>query len=171
LVSAVLERKKASPAATLAGVLWLHGEIECRETQEETAGYATALEELVRALRSDLGMPSLPFVMLMPRNVSGIQRVLPSFEQGIGDLEGRLGFFKPMRQPGFSPFEVYGDRFPLNASPFGEDADQVHNHYTAVGQRRIGELFATAHMAQPTRGSRKHQAKALSLTTASTAAG
>lgn len=127
--------------AELAGVLWVHGEIEGRNAN--TAGpYARALAELISRMRTDLGVvPDLPFAMLMPwPGGAKVEPVLPAFLSGLDALERGLPRFTLVRAPAHS-LEVYGDRYPsLDASPF--DEPNCLSHYTEEGQRVVGTLFA-----------------------------
>jgi len=140
LIADVSARLRNDASAVLSGVLWVHGELEGRNAL--TAGtYARALSELVAAMRSDLGIPDLPFAMLMPwPAASNLTPVLPEFLSTLDALERDLPLFNLVRAPNAS-LEVYGDRYPsLSASPF--QAADVLGHYTEAGQRIAGGLLA-----------------------------
>ena len=143
LIQDVLKRLRNDESSVLSGVLWVHGEIECRDP--EAAGeYAGALAELIRGLRSDLGMPELLFAMLMPWPYAHLVPALPEFLTGLHALERDLPHFRLIRATdptGLHPLEVYADRYTsLEESPF--DAPDVFNHYTEPGMRAAGELLA-----------------------------
>ncbi len=144
LIQDVVERLRNDESSVLSGVLWVHGEIECRDP--EAAGeYAGALAELIRGLRSDLGMPELLFAMLMPWPYAHLVPALPEFLTGLHALERDLPHFRLIRATdptGLHPLEVYADRYAsLEESPFA-DAPDVFNHYTEAGMRAAGELLA-----------------------------
>ena len=142
LIQDVLERLRNDESSVLSGVLWVHGEIECRDP-EAAGDYAGALAELVAGMRSDLGMPELPFAMLMPWPYAHLVPALPEFLSGLHALERDLPHFQLVRATNASPLEVYGDRYPsLEESPFAADAPDVFNHYTEAGMRAAGELLA-----------------------------
>ena len=145
LIQDVLERLRNDESTVVSGVLWVHGEIECRDP--EAAGqYADALAEVVAGMRSDLGMPELLFAMLMPWPYAHLEPALPEFLSSLHALERTLPHFRLVRAAdpsGLHPLEVYADRYAsLEESPFAQAPD-VFNHYTEAGMRAAGELLAT----------------------------
>ena len=144
LIRDVLERLRNDESSVVSAVLWVHGEIECRDP-EAAGDYAEALAELVAGLRSDLGMPELLFAMLMPWPYAHLVPALPEFLSGLHALEHGLPHFRLVRATdptGLHPLEVYADRYTsLEESPFA-DAPDVFNHYTEAGMLAAGELLA-----------------------------
>jgi hypothetical protein len=114
----------AGPNARIVAALWLQGETDGTDGTSGTA-YQVDLDILIAGLRSDLGIPGLPFV---------IGQMVPDYlDTGTRTAINAVHAAAPSRLP----------RVAFSRAPFGQHLGDG-NHFNSAGQRVIGRRMFDA---------------------------
>lgn len=116
----------------ICGMLWVQGEADSNTSREGVGSipaeaYGDNLQNLIRSIRRDTGVPDLPFMIMQVG--------------GGAVVEGMQQAAKSLRNVSFIPQSIDPDHphyLPGYGPPVG--------HYNYKGMKRIGELFASTYL-------------------------
>ncbi|HNX48673.1 MAG TPA: sialate O-acetylesterase [Thermoanaerobaculaceae bacterium] len=128
--AAVAQTKKALATHDnnrIAAVLWHQGESSSGNTQ---AQYAASLDGLITAMRSDLGLPTLPFIVagLVPEWITNGTGVVAGVEAALIDTPARVAYTAYVHAPHGCHNDVIGS------------ANSIH--FNMAGSRFLGRGYA-----------------------------
>ncbi len=127
--AAVVRAKVAAKSGMLAGVIWHQGESDT-DKQETADTYEARLTQMIKDLRSDLGVADLPVVVgqlgefLTVEKYPGVETVRAAFKRMPSAL-ARVGF--------------------ADSTGLGDKGDKLH--FSTEAQREMGARFAKAMLA------------------------